>query len=729
MNNEERVVLESFMKNDTIQALFARWKITKTVGEGAFSQVYRMEAVNESGQTELSALKVELIWAEDRLSDEAARKRFLEKKKDMAINEIFILKKLRECENIVELKDVKVKKVQKEGAIYGYIIFIRMEYLESVSDLMRKKKFDDSEANIKKLAIDIGAGLSRLHAMGIIHRDIKPGNLFYSSQKQVYKLGDFNISKKPETAHTYAGTPGYMAPEIYKAKARSEKQYTEKTDIYSFCLCLYQMMNEGLLPFEDEVDPDEAFDRRMTKNVQLPAPKNASPQWAEIILKGCAYEPELRYQSMEELVNTIRTEAMKGGSPMKQEEMNDEKQRTDYWNSETVCADETYDNGPKKRGRHVGGFFAVFFFATLFLAGLFILFPKLFNTESEESASLETSSYMVEEEVKEPTKRINRLDTYGKDSESVSVKNDMAEPVQTEEATLEPDQTEEATLEPDPEKEAFLKEVKDNRQSNNLKLAICMLKDHKTLYGDDPGYCEELELCCAAYSEAVCKEADQVAQEDHVGALVRIKEALGLIGDDQKLIAKRTEIENAYTEEIYHRVDGLIEQGQFDQAVSELTYAKKYVNNQSRLQLKSEEVEAKRPKFLVDMLRTTYDNDYTLVSKGKAVYMGGIERGHGFYLNVYGWNGKSMAVFNLQKKYTTLSGYIGYVDHQAGDSKTWEARICTEDQRVLYRCTVKPEGMPQKFSIDVTGVQGIIFQVGDGSGHVGDVGFAELTLS
>ncbi len=282
------------------QPLWESWYIKEKIGSGTFSSVYRVEA-KRTNRTDESALKIEAITTDGQIFMDVARKKsFLEKQRSHFESETSIMYKLKGCPNVVAYEDEIVKELYINGVFEGYYCLIRMELLCSVYDLMRQGKFDASERNVIRLAKDIGEGIKAAHRIGVIHRDIKPANLFISKEG-VYKLGDFNISKITESTRSFAGAQGYIAPEIYRAKADVDASYTRQADIYSFGICLYQMLNDGMLPFEDVLSMDEAMDKRM-QGATLPAPKNASSALTKIILKACAFNTENRYQTIDEFL-------------------------------------------------------------------------------------------------------------------------------------------------------------------------------------------------------------------------------------------------------------------------------------------------------------------------------------------------------------------------------------------------------------------------------------------
>ncbi len=91
---------------------------------------------------------------------------------------------------------------------------------------------------IKKWALQILDGLDFLHKNHIIHRDLKSDNIFIKSDTGNIFIGDFGLAKKSieDKVHSMIGTSEFMAPEIYK------EDYNHKVDIYSFGMCLLELL-------------------------------------------------------------------------------------------------------------------------------------------------------------------------------------------------------------------------------------------------------------------------------------------------------------------------------------------------------------------------------------------------------------------------------------------------------------------------------------------------------
>ena len=97
-----------------------------------------------------------------------------------------------------------------------------------------------TESEVLQIFVQISLGMKYVHDRKILHRDLKPQNIFLTSGG-LCKIGDFGVSKvlknTCELAHTQIGTPYYMSPEIMDGK-----RYNSKTDIWSMGCILYELM-------------------------------------------------------------------------------------------------------------------------------------------------------------------------------------------------------------------------------------------------------------------------------------------------------------------------------------------------------------------------------------------------------------------------------------------------------------------------------------------------------
>ncbi|MBD9016998.1 MAG: serine/threonine protein kinase [Coprococcus comes] len=293
---------------ENIRLPWTDWKIVKYLGGGAYGKVYEIER-NISGMQERAALKI-VSRPKDESEIESYYNEGYSKAELIAsyeseirnyVQEYKLMKELQGESNIVSCDDFTM--IPHDDGIGGDI-FIRMELLTSLQQKMRERNL--SEQEIIRLGKDISHALVLCESKNIIHRDIKPANIMVS-QFGNYKLGDFGVSKimDHETYATAMGTPDYQAPEVVHME-----RYGQAADIYSLGITLYWLLNNRKMPFigaDEQQTPilkDEAMKKRYRGEV-LPAPKNGSTKLKEIVLKACAYRPEDRYASAQEMYDEL----------------------------------------------------------------------------------------------------------------------------------------------------------------------------------------------------------------------------------------------------------------------------------------------------------------------------------------------------------------------------------------------------------------------------------------
>jgi serine/threonine protein kinase len=219
---------------------------------------------------------------------------------------------LQEARTAAALKSPHVARVQDFGTLAGgadsgvrpYIV---MEYLtgQDLGEVLKAGVLPVAEAI--DYTIQACHAIAEAHSQGIVHRDLKPANLFRDSENDI-KVLDFGIAKPgyaPVSRLTRAGlslgSPHYMSPE----QIDSPKHVDGRADIYSFGICLYELLS-GTVPFNGDT-----LSELVTRIVQgTPRPlqelrPDLPPGLGEAVHRAFARDPQHRYQKVEDFVGAL----------------------------------------------------------------------------------------------------------------------------------------------------------------------------------------------------------------------------------------------------------------------------------------------------------------------------------------------------------------------------------------------------------------------------------------
>jgi eukaryotic-like serine/threonine-protein kinase len=264
------------------------YRIAEKIGAGGMGEVYRAQDEHLGRDVAIKVLPP------GTLSDESARKRFRD--------EALILSKLNHP-NIATIHDFDTQAGSD---------FLVMEYVPGVTLSERLAAGPLPEKEVACLGGQLADGLAAAHERGVIHRDLKPGNLRLTADGRL-KILDFGLAKlvqpvggDAETAsltetRALAGTLPYMAPEQLKGE-----RVDTRSDLWAAGVALYEMAT-GRHPFEGKTSTAVA-DQILHAHARAPQElqPRLSPRLADIILKCLEKDAENRYQSAKELQVDLR---------------------------------------------------------------------------------------------------------------------------------------------------------------------------------------------------------------------------------------------------------------------------------------------------------------------------------------------------------------------------------------------------------------------------------------
>jgi serine/threonine-protein kinase len=271
------------------------YKLGEVIGRGAMGEVYA--AVHRQTHQEAA---VKLLHTHT-LREPGSVQRFL-----------------REAKMAAALDTPHVVRVLEIGGFDGDLPFLAMERLrgDDLAELLRRStqlRF----ADVLRLIAEVGDGLAAARKIGVVHRDVKPRNLFLSQAstpaKTVWKLLDFGVSKSVTSEGNDAdgrvvGTPEYMAPEQAAGEAVSHR-----TDLFSLGAVVYRALT-GTPAFSGDHIAEVLYNVTHSMPPRPSAIANLSPEVDVVLALALAKDPADRFDSARELHDALAA-AARGEAP------------------------------------------------------------------------------------------------------------------------------------------------------------------------------------------------------------------------------------------------------------------------------------------------------------------------------------------------------------------------------------------------------------------------------
>jgi serine/threonine-protein kinase len=278
------------MLEDLIGARLGQYRIDELIGQGGMARVYRAYQPTLDRNVAIKALPTRL----DNVQDQDLLHRFYV-----------------EARLVAKLTHPNIVPVHDFGEDQGWA-YIVMEYIAggTVREQMLKAEAQRARLSLPwvlKVVEQAALALDFAHLNGVVHRDVKPGNMLLRTEDFML-LGDFGIATILESSLALSrtgstvGTPQYMAPE----QGMPNGVIDGRTDIYALGVVLYQLVT-GHLPFTSETPVGIIM-----KHIQEPPPAPAlyvaglSPRVEQIILAAMAKDPNARYQRAAEMASELQ---------------------------------------------------------------------------------------------------------------------------------------------------------------------------------------------------------------------------------------------------------------------------------------------------------------------------------------------------------------------------------------------------------------------------------------
>ena len=232
-----------------------------------------------ASQTQLDALLLAGAY-----KDPSGAMEYFQEKCQEVLAEAELLKKLSGLDGFLSYESWQMEPITRHRL--GYEIYLLGSYKRSLERYMKHNAITHLEAI--NLGLDMCSALSVCRNAGALYVDLKPSNIFMSEKKE-YRIGDLGFLKT--AALRYTALPEkyqsrYTPPELFDPMANVNMT----ADTYALGMILYQLYNDGILPFKGKAPEGE-----------LPSPVHADYELAEIIMKAIHSDPAQRWQDPAEM--------------------------------------------------------------------------------------------------------------------------------------------------------------------------------------------------------------------------------------------------------------------------------------------------------------------------------------------------------------------------------------------------------------------------------------------
>lgn len=266
-----------------------RYYVLQTLGTGGMSVVYAAKHLESNKVYAVKTLRMQAA------SDELTVKRFQ-----------------REAETLTYLNHPNIVRIHDYGKTSKKQPFFIMDFLtgNSLNDVLKRERLISYE-RVQTIFMQVLAAVAHAHKQGLVHRDLKPGNIMLLKTRQqsdFAKVVDFGIAKFEEEAQKLTrmgevwGSPIYMSPEQCMGG-----QLDQRADIYSLGIVMYEALT-GEVPFFGK-NYVETMSKQIGEPPRPPSVMNPNVKIPEklerVIMRALEKEPNKRYQRVEEMLDDL----------------------------------------------------------------------------------------------------------------------------------------------------------------------------------------------------------------------------------------------------------------------------------------------------------------------------------------------------------------------------------------------------------------------------------------
>src|SRR6185312_9876193 len=272
-------------------SVLAGFRVRSLIGEGAMGAVYLAEDLSRRQRVALKVLDPELA------RDERFRQRFL-----------------RESQVASSLDHPNIVTTFASGD-EGGVLYLAMEYVDGVDlrELLRRNAVLDLERTIALLA-QVASALDAAHAEGLVHRDVKPGNILVATEadgEHAY-VCDFGLARHVSSVSSLTGERGFVGTIDYVPPEQIEGGTIDaRADVYSLGCVLFQCL-AGERPFDRESELSVVFAHLNEPPPRLTDLRPELPEaFDDVFATALAKDPDERYSTCGELM-AAATAALRG---------------------------------------------------------------------------------------------------------------------------------------------------------------------------------------------------------------------------------------------------------------------------------------------------------------------------------------------------------------------------------------------------------------------------------